>query len=98
MEVLKRNETLGIRLEHDPDADRKYRVYADDELVYATNVDTSALSEYADLAAERDKPFAERRRREADFKFGQSLQNERVARTSTKAAKSTGGKGGRGGV
>ncbi|WP_166136499.1 hypothetical protein [Nocardioides ochotonae] len=98
MKVLKRNDRLGLRLEFEPEAERKYRVVVDEEVVYATNVDSSALSEYADIAAERDKPFAERRKREADFKLGQALQNERVARTSGNAAKTSGGKGGRGGV
>lgn len=96
--VIKSSEKFGLRLQYDDRADRKYQVVVDDEIVYATNVETSALTEYQDLLAERDKPYAERRKREADFKLGAALQAERVSRTSSQAARSTGGKGGRGGV
>jgi len=98
VKILKQNATLGIRLEYDEGAAQKYRLLSGDEVVLSTNVESLALLEYDDLFTELDAPFAARRRRETDFKFGQQLQNERVARTSSKAAKTTGGKGGRGGV
>lgn len=98
VEVVKQHPKLGLKLERDDTAERKYRVFADGEVVYATSVESSALGEYQDLVAERDKPYAERRKREADFKLGAALQAERVSRTSNSAARATGGKGGRGGV
>jgi len=98
MEILRRNDRLGLRLELDPSADRRFRVVADDEVVYATNVESSANVEYDEIFEVRDRPFAEHRKREQDFKVGERIRAETVARTSGKAARSKGGKGGRGGV
>jgi len=98
MDVIKKNDQLGLRLEFDETAERHFRVVVDGKVAYATNVQASAEAEYADVLTERDKPFADRRARERDFKSGERIRAEMVSRTRGNAAKNKGGKGGRGGV
>lgn len=95
---MKRNDRLGLRLESDETAERRFRVVVDDIVAYDTNVQASAEAEYAEVLTERDKPFADRRARERDFMTGERVRAEMVARTRGSAAKNKGGKGGRGGV
>lgn len=98
VELVRSSRHLELALVRDEASAFRFRVEVAGMAVFETNVEAAAQAEYDDLYRERDQPYAERRLADRRHSDAERLAFDRVRRTSAKAARSRGGKGGRGGV